>query len=85
MSTRSELLAEKSLIESQIATLNLTISKTLATDIRDYKFDSGEGSQAATRRDPDKLFKLLQSLESKLEFVKMRLAGTGIMNITLVR
>lgn len=82
---KARLLAKKTKLESQISTLETTLDGLLATEVEEYRFDDGEGSQRVKRRKFEEVQKQLDNLEARLEAVCRELAGLGLVNIRLRR
>lgn len=76
--------AQRTVIEAKIETLNTLIdaaeTSLLASitnaEVEEYRFDSGDGSQKAIRRDPNQIEKLIQNLTSRRDRLIRELAGT---------
>lgn len=61
------------------------IEDGLDSNIKRYKFDSGEGSQSAEYLDPEKLQKNIDLLESQINTLMRQLAGGNLRRFTLNR
>jgi hypothetical protein len=85
--------AKRAEIQAQIDKLDILIAAYDATllaaatggEIEEYRFDSGDGSQKAIRRDPNSLNKLLETLQSRRNRLQGELDGTGIVSMKLRR
>lgn len=72
--------------EAQLASLNDAFSEAVKNaEIQSYKFDSGEGEQAATRRKPEDILKAIRLLEAEVDRLYGRLSGKGVVNMSLRR
>lgn len=76
--------AQKTEIEDKIEKLNTLIdaaevallASITNSEVEEYRFDSGDGSQKAIRRDPNQIEKLIQNLTSRRDRLIRELAGT---------
>lgn len=83
---RTSLLAQKTTLEAQLALANTAYDEALAAmSVKSYRFDPGGATQQATRRDPKELQSIIDGIEARLDRVNSRLAGTGLMNMSLRR
>ena len=86
------------LTSSQIANIKAKITKlqerlTIAenaydaalTEIQEYRFDSGVGSQRVKYRQLDELQKAITSIEARIDSLTRRLSGKGISSMSLRR
>lgn len=72
--------------EAQLTALNTSYDAAISkSEISQYRFDSGEGSQSAKRRDPADILKSIASLESQLEYLYRQLNGGGLVRMNLRR
>jgi len=55
------------------------------TKIKEYRFDSGEGSQRVMHRDLAEFSRQIAVLESEIDALYRRLDGTGVVNMGLRR
>lgn len=55
------------------------------SEIERYTFDSGDGRQSTTRRSPEALQKLINTLESEIELIQRQLTPSGLVNMNLRR
>ena len=84
---------DRARIEAQIVTktaqldaANTALTAALANvEISSYKFESGEGSQSASRRKPAEIQESIRQLENQIDRLYNRLSGTGIVNMNLRR
>jgi hypothetical protein len=83
-STRARIVARIARNEALLAEAETALSGTL-TPYREYRFDSGEGSQKTEYKDPRQLKDIIDSLEAQIEADYRRLNGTGIVNMNLRR
>lgn len=72
--------------ERQLALANTAYEAALGdANVKFYAFDSGEGKQSATRRDPAQIRKEITNLERELERLYARRDGRGIVSMNLRR
>lgn len=62
-----------------------TAYDSASTEIKEYRFDSGEGSQRLQYRDLDKIGKEMERLEKQIAALTRKLLGLGVVNINLRR
>ena len=75
---------QKAVIEAEIVKLNTLIdaaetallASITNSEVEEYRFDSGDGSQKAIRRDPNQIEKLIQNLTSRRDRLIREIAGT---------
>ena len=75
---------QKAVIEAKIVKLNTLIDAAETallgsitnSEVEEYRFDSGDGSQKAVRRDPNQIEKLIQNLTSRRDRLIREIAGT---------
>jgi endonuclease IV len=79
--TRANLLARKAKLETQISNLNDTFDSLSQQQIREYNFNSGEGSQQAKRRSLKDIQDALDRAQAELDAICRRLAGKGLTSI----
>lgn len=72
-------------VQAAIAALYDSYTELSATENKAYSFDSGEGSQRATRRDTDKILDEIERLEAKERSLINDLYGMGIISVRLRR
>lgn len=84
-SRRAEILARISKLEAQLVIANDTLDSGLSTDIREYRFDSGEGSQRVEYKTFDEMTKIVDWLESRIDYLRRKLNGTGLLSMNLRR
>jgi hypothetical protein len=75
---KAEIVKLTALIDACYASLLTGIENA---EIETYRFDSGEGSQRADRRNPQEINDLLDDLTSKRDRLARKLAGTS--NVTI--
>lgn len=76
--------ARRAVIEAKIEELNALIdaadtallSSITNSEVEEYRFDSGDSSQKAIRRDPNQIEKLIQNLTSRRDRLIRELTGT---------
>jgi len=83
-STRIRIEARIAAKETALAALDIAFIAA-STEIEEYRFDSGEGSQRAKYRNLNEIKTNIDGLESEIEALYRRLAGKGVVNITLRR
>lgn len=83
-STRARIVARIAKNETLLAEAEEALSSSL-TPYKEYRFDSGEGSQKTEYKDPRQLKQIIDSLEAQIEADYRRLNGTGVVNINLRR
>jgi len=72
--------------EAQLTVVNTTYTRALAQDTEEYRFNSGEGSQWATKRKLSELKDQIDSLQSEIDQLYRRLnSGGGLVSIVLRR
>lgn len=72
--------------EAQLTAANDALTAALeAGDVQSYKFDSGEGSQSASRRGLKELTDMVTRLEQELNRLYNRVNGTGLVTMNLRR
>lgn len=72
---RTRLLARKSAIEASLDIAYATLDKLLAKTAKEYRFDSGEGSQRVENMDIGKFQKDIYHLEIQYKRICQRLGG----------
>jgi hypothetical protein len=83
--------SRKSRIQSRIATKESALTKAYEAydaalvEVKEYRFDSGEGSQRAENRDLKEFTKAISILEREIEHLYGQLNGTGIVKMNLRR
>lgn len=83
-STRARLIASLAKKEAQLLKAEEAYDDAL-TSIKEYRFDSGEGSQRTEYRSVNELKTTIDALETEIEAIHRRLNGTGLVNINLRR
>ncbi len=81
---RTELETRKARLVTQLASLNDALENA-STEVDQYRFDSGEGSQQMKYRGLDEIQAAIDRTETKIRWIDERLAGAGLVNISLVR
>lgn len=83
---RARLDAQIQVKESQLAAANDAYTAALSnSEIQTFTFNSGEGSQSSTRRNPDHILKQIRTLESDLNRLYNQRDGRGVFNMNLRR
>ena len=82
-STRAKLINDKQILETQLTKANQALLDTLNSEIESYSFDSAEARQQAKLRDPEKLQKTIDWIESRINHIDSRLRGTGVVNMNM--
>ena len=78
-------------IQAKIVTLSTALTAAEAaylaalTEIEEYRFDSGVGSQRIKYRDLGKLQKAIKHIEAQIDWLQRRLTGKGISALNLRR
>lgn len=71
--------------EAQLNLLNATYNETATKEIHSYRFDSGEGSQQATRRKLNEISGEITKLEAEIRRLYRRLECGGLKKFVLRR
>ena len=71
--------------ETQLENAYSTFERLLAEDVERYRFDSGDGSQLARRRNLDELRRQISTLENEIDALYNRLNRQGLTTVTLRR
>ena len=82
---RTEIEAELEALETRLALYVAAEANALASGMKSYKFDSGEGSQSATYMDIDKLSEKIDLIRSQIASKKRVLTGGHMRRFTLNR
>lgn len=83
---RSDLEARKTIFETRLAEANTAYAESIAaSSVKSYRFDPGDATQQATRRDQKELLSTIDSLQSRIDAINNRLKGTGLVNMRLRR
>lgn len=84
-SKRAAILARITKLKTQLVIANDTLDSGLSTDIREYRFDSGEGSQRVEYKTFKEMTAIVDWLESRIDYLTRKLNGTGLLNMNLRR
>jgi hypothetical protein len=84
-SRTTALLARRAKLVASLAIAETSYDTLLAQPIESFTFNSGDGSQAATRRKLDDLKKQVDLLNSQIEAIDARLNGGGIVGLSVTR
>lgn len=60
-------------------------SESSEMTVGSYRLDTGEGSQSVTERDLQTIERRINWLESQIDHLRQRLAGLGVVAITMKR
>ena len=71
--------------EASLGIAYASYDSALAELNESYRFDSGEGSQSAKKRDIESFKKQIDALESEIDSLYRRLKGQGLTRISLRR
>ena len=71
-------------LQTRLAIADLAYDAAL-TEIEEYRFDSGVGSQRVRYRKLEELQKAIDSIDSRINSLQRRLTGKGISNMSLRR
>ena len=71
--------------EAQLSLANATYEKLLAQDTEEYRLNTGEGSQWATKRKIAALSDEITKLESAIDQLNRKLRAGGIVSVVLRR
>ena len=83
---RAKYTTELARVRTQISNLSDALDSALEnSEVEEYSFNSGEGSQKTVRRDIDKMIKSLDRLEAKEARIMKKLLGRGVVNLNLRR
>ena len=82
---RAEITAQIIAETSRLVLLEEAYGQSLSGGIKEYRFDSGEGSQRTERHSPKELSDLIESTERRIDFLNRKLNGTNIVNLNLRR
>lgn len=70
---------------AQLEALDAALLNTMGSDIFEYRFDDGIGSQRATKHEMREMVKSQQILEAEVEHLINRLSGLGVVEFALRR
>lgn len=84
---RAQLEADLARVNDQITRIETAIEGSFDNaEVEMYRFDSGEGWQQTRRRSPEELFRLLERLESRRNWIQRKLCqGGGLVNMNVRR
>lgn len=82
---RARILAQITKLESQLEITNDALDSALSTDVKEYRIDTGEGSQRVEYKSPSELRQNIDWIESRLDYLYRRLNGSGLSNLNLRR
>ena len=80
----------KILLEARLVSKIARLARLYATEdandgIREYRFDSGDGSQKTEYFTPKEMGDEIYKLERQIDSINSRLNGTGVINLVLRR
>lgn len=70
---------------AQLEALNGAMTNTAASDVYEFRFDDGIGSQRVTKHEMREILKSISILEAEIDQLCDRLAGLGVVNFALRR
>lgn len=82
--TRASIQARITTLQTRLTTADEAYDAAL-TEIEEYRFDSGVGSQRVRYRKLGELQKAIDSIEARINSLARRLTGKGISNMSLRR
>ena len=83
---RTQLLARYNQITQQLVALNAAYDAAVQnSEVKEYRFDSGEGSQRTERRSPQELWDLIEEMEAAQDRIYRKLYGQALVNMNLRR
>ena len=82
---RTELEDELTALETRLALYVAAEANALASGMKSYKLDTGEGSQSATYMDVDKLSDKIDLIKSQIASRRRILTGGSVRRITVNR
>jgi hypothetical protein len=83
---RARIVARISTIDAQIAAAETALDDAITTGgVKEFRLDTGEGSQRMVYRDPADLDKLIYRLQVRRTHLQQRLDGTGLLNVNMRR
>lgn len=84
--TRAEIEAEIARIDAALAVLDAAyLSAVTNSEVEEYRFDSGDGSQKAIRRKPAEIREERDALSAQKDRLERRLSNSGSVNFQLRR
>ena len=81
---RTNILNQIAKKEAQLLKLEEALDDA-STGVKEYRFDSGEGSQRTIRHSPAELIRAIEVMESKIAALYRRLNGTGLVDMNMRR
>ncbi|MCK5604105.1 hypothetical protein KAR91_19615 [Candidatus Pacearchaeota archaeon] len=86
---RASLERQRDILIAQITSLQedyIAITGSTGSEgMQSGKFDSGEGSQSFTMRDPGEILETIQQAEANLARIENKLAGRGLVSVNMRR
>lgn len=82
---RASLIRQRDKIIAALTVLYDQLTDASISSVKSYKFDSGDGSQSAVRRDFSEIQTQIEKLEATLARIQGELAGVGILSLKLRR
>ena len=82
---RAELEAKKARLETLLNEAYDTYESMLGSKNKSYRFDSGEGSQSATKHTLKEMTDTIEHLEAHLDHICRRLRGGLVVNLNVRR
>jgi virulence-associated protein VapD len=84
--SRTEIEARIVTLQTQLALANESLNDLLTQEIESYRFDSNEGSQQAKRRKIEEITKVIENIESRIDWYRRKLqCGGGLVAINARR
>lgn len=85
-SLRARYLARLQSIETKLEYLDEAYDAAVQnSEVEEYRFNSGEGSQQTKRRKPEEIRKEIEALEASYDRYYRKLTGGGLTNLNLRR
>ena len=81
----SMLQARLAMKQSQLDALNNSMLNTAQSDVFEFRFDDGIGSQRITKHEMREIQKNIQILEAEIDHLINRLSGLGVVEFALRR
>ena len=82
---RAELQARLVTLQAQLVLLDETYEKAIASDIEEYKLDTGEAMQQVRKRRLKSIREEIEYVQASIDLIYRKLTGSGIVNLTLRR